>query len=56
MVAPHDPAPAVAQLAGWLEAGYEPFGPHSHFGLVHAEDGYPQVAEANRGFLEHHRL
>jgi pimeloyl-ACP methyl ester carboxylesterase len=50
------PEPAVEQLAGWLEAGYEPFGAHSHFGLVLAEDGYQQVAEAIRGFLEHHRL
>ncbi|HEY8870675.1 MAG TPA: alpha/beta fold hydrolase [Candidatus Limnocylindrales bacterium] len=44
------------RLAEWLGAQYEPFGAHSHFGLVLAEDGYPQVAEAIREFLEEHRL
>jgi hypothetical protein len=45
-----------AELAGWLEAQYEPFGAHSHFGLVLAEAGYQQVAEVIRAFLETHRL
>jgi len=44
------------RLAAWLEAEYEPFGAHSHFGLVLAEQGFQQVAEAIRGFLEVHRL
>jgi pimeloyl-ACP methyl ester carboxylesterase len=44
------------RLAEWLGAQYEPFGAHSHFGLVLAEDGYPQVADAIREFLEEHRL
>jgi pimeloyl-ACP methyl ester carboxylesterase len=44
------------RLAEWLGAQYEPFGAHSHYGLVLAEEGYPQVAEAIRDFLEEHRL
>jgi pimeloyl-ACP methyl ester carboxylesterase len=44
------------RLATWLGASYEPFGAHSHFGLVLAESGYQQVAESIRGFLEVHRL
>jgi pimeloyl-ACP methyl ester carboxylesterase len=44
------------ELAGWLDAEYEPFGAHSHFGLVLAENGFQQVAESIRGFLETHRL
>ena len=48
--------PASAELAGWLEAQYEPFGAHSHFGLVMAESGYQQVADVVRAFLETHRL
>jgi pimeloyl-ACP methyl ester carboxylesterase len=44
------------RLAEWLAAEYEPFGAHSHFGLVLAEHGYQQVAEAIRGFLETNRL
>ena len=43
-------------VAQWLEAEYEPFGAHSHFGLVLGESGYQQVAEAIRAFLEAHRL
>jgi len=45
-----------SELAGWLGAQYEPFGAHSHFGLVLAEAGYQQVAEVIRAFLETHRL
>ena len=44
------------RLAEWLGADYEPFGAHSHYGLVLGENGYQQVAEAIRGFLEAHRL
>jgi pimeloyl-ACP methyl ester carboxylesterase len=50
------PEPVSARLAGWLDAQYEPFGAHSHFGLVLAEAGYQQVADAIRAFLETHRL
>jgi pimeloyl-ACP methyl ester carboxylesterase len=44
------------RLAEWLDAEYEPFGAHSHFGLLLGEHGYQQVAEAIRTFLEVHRL
>jgi pimeloyl-ACP methyl ester carboxylesterase len=44
------------RLAEWLDAEYEPFGAHSHYGLILGEEGYSQVADAIRGFLEVHRL
>jgi pimeloyl-ACP methyl ester carboxylesterase len=44
------------RLATWLDAEYEPFGAHSHFGLVMGEQSYGQVADTIRGFLEAHRL
>lgn len=44
------------RLAEWLGAQYEPFGAHSHYGLLIGETSYQQVAEAVRGFLELHRL
>jgi pimeloyl-ACP methyl ester carboxylesterase len=44
------------RLAEWLDAEYEPFGAHSHFGLIHGENSFQQVAEAVRTFLEVHRL
>ncbi len=50
------PEPTTEAVAEWLGAEYEPFGAHSHFGLVLAEQGYQQVAEAIRAFLEAHRL
>jgi pimeloyl-ACP methyl ester carboxylesterase len=50
------PEPESERVAEWLAAEYEPFGAHSHYGLVMAEHGYQQVAEAIRGFLETHRL
>ena len=50
------PEASSAQLAAWLDAQYEPFGAHSHYGLVMAETGYQQVAETIRAFLETHRL
>jgi pimeloyl-ACP methyl ester carboxylesterase len=45
-----------ARLADWLGAEYQPFGAHSHYGLVTGEQGYDQVADTIRSFLEHHRL
>jgi pimeloyl-ACP methyl ester carboxylesterase len=50
------PEDGSERLADWLGADYEPFGAHSHYGLVLAEHGYLQVAESIRGFLETHRL
>ncbi|HXG26377.1 MAG TPA: alpha/beta fold hydrolase [Candidatus Binatia bacterium] len=50
------PLEATERLAEWLGAEYEPFGAHSHYGLILGELGYAQVAEAIRGFLEAHRL
>ncbi len=50
------PEPDSERLAEWLTARYEPFGAHSHYGLILGEQGYIQVAEAVRGFLETHRL
>jgi hypothetical protein len=50
------PEAGSERLADWLGADYEPFGAHSHYGLVLAEQGFHQVAESIRGFLETHRL
>lgn len=50
------PEAEVERLAEWLGAAYEPFGAHSHFGLVLGEQSYLQVAETLRGFLEANRL
>ena len=44
------------RLAEWLDAEFEPFGAHSHFGLIAGEDSHQQVADAIRAFLETHRL
>ena len=44
------------RLADWLDAEFEPFGAHSHYGLILGEVGFMQVADSIRGFLEHHRL
>jgi pimeloyl-ACP methyl ester carboxylesterase len=44
------------RLAEWLGAEYQPFGAHSHYGLVVGQDSYEQVADAIRSFLEHNRL
>ena len=44
------------RLAEWLDAEFEPFGAHSHYGMVIGETSFQQVAEAIRGFLETHRL
>jgi hypothetical protein len=48
--------PDSLRLAEWLGAVYEPFGAHSHYGLVLAEQGYLQVAQAIKAFLEANRL
>jgi pimeloyl-ACP methyl ester carboxylesterase len=45
-----------ARLADWLGAEYEPFGAHSHYGLVTGDGSHDQVADTIRSFLEHHRL
>ena len=50
------PEADVERLAEWLGAAYEPFGAHSHYGLVLGEQSYLQVAETLRGFLEANRL
>jgi pimeloyl-ACP methyl ester carboxylesterase len=50
------PEEASARLADWLGAEYEPFGAHSHYGLVVGEQSHQQVAEAIRAFLETNRL
>jgi alpha-beta hydrolase superfamily lysophospholipase len=50
------PEPLVERLAMWLDAEYEPFGAHSHYGLVIGESSYLQVAERVKAFLEAHRL
>jgi pimeloyl-ACP methyl ester carboxylesterase len=44
------------RLAEWLDAEFEPFGAHSHYGLIVGEASFQQVAETVRGFLETHRL
>ena len=44
------------RLAEWLGAEYQPFGAHSHFGLVIGEHSHEQVADAIRGFLDAHKL
>jgi len=45
-----------ARLAEWLDAEYQPFGAHSHYGEVLSEQAFDQVADTIRSFLEHHRL
>jgi len=50
------PEPDSERLADWLGAEYQPFGAHSHYGLVIGEESHEQVADAVRSFLEHHRL
>ena len=44
------------RMAEWLDSEFEPVGAHSHYGLIHGESSYQQVAEAVRTFLETHRL
>jgi pimeloyl-ACP methyl ester carboxylesterase len=50
------PLDASERLATWLDAEFEPFGAHSHYGLILGEVGFSQVADSIRGFLEAHRL
>lgn len=50
------PEPLSHRLATWLGAPYEPFGAHSHYGLVMGEQSHVQVADAIRAFLETNRL
>jgi pimeloyl-ACP methyl ester carboxylesterase len=44
------------QIAAWLDAEYQPFGAHSHYGIVLGENSFEQVADTVRRFLEVHRL
>ncbi|HUQ77350.1 MAG TPA: alpha/beta hydrolase [Patescibacteria group bacterium] len=48
--------PIAERVATWLGAEYEPFGAHSHYGLMVGEQSHQQVADAIRSFLEAHRL
>ena len=48
--------PNSERLAEWLDADYEPFAAHSHYGLVVGESSFQQVAESIRAFLETNRL
>ena len=50
------PEPLSERLAEWLGAEYEPFGAHSHYGLVVGESSHVQVADSVRAFLEANRL
>ena len=50
------PVESAERVAEWLDAPYEPFGAHSHYGLVVGEDSYQQVADSIRAFLELNRL
>ena len=50
------PLHAAERLATWLGAEFEPFGAHSHYGLILGEQSYLQVAEAIKAFLEANRL
>jgi len=49
-------AAGAARLADWLGGTYEPFGAHSHYGLVIGESSFQQVADGVRAFLESHRM
>lgn len=44
------------RLSEWLDSDFEPFGAHSHYGLIQGESSFQQVAEAVRIFLDTHRL
>ena len=50
------PEEGSERLAEWLGAEYEPFGAHSHYGLVIGEQSHQQVAETIRSFLDANRL
>src|SRR5881296_1778379 len=34
------------RLAAWMDAEFEPFGAHSHYGLILGEEGFGQVADS----------
>jgi pimeloyl-ACP methyl ester carboxylesterase len=50
------PEDGSERLAEWLGAEYQPFGAHSHYGLVAGDESHEQVAMAVQAFLEAHRL
>lgn len=50
------PIESAERTAAWLGAEFEPFGAHSHFGLILGEQSFQQVADGVRGFLEANRL
>jgi pimeloyl-ACP methyl ester carboxylesterase len=50
------PVDSTERLAEWLGAQFEPFGAHSHYGLILGEESFQQVADTVRGFLEANRL
>jgi pimeloyl-ACP methyl ester carboxylesterase len=50
------PLERAERLAEWLDAEFQPFAAHSHYGLILGEDSYQQVADTVRGFLEANRL
>jgi pimeloyl-ACP methyl ester carboxylesterase len=50
------PLERAERLAEWLEAEFQPFGAHSHYGLILGEESFQQVADTVRGFLEANRL
>ena len=50
------PIETTERLARWLDAQYEPFAAHSHYGLIMGERSFGQVADTVRAFLEAHRL
>ena len=49
-------ATGAGRLADWLGATFEPYGAHSHYGLVIGEQSFQQVADGIRAFLESNRL
>jgi pimeloyl-ACP methyl ester carboxylesterase len=49
-------AAGAERMADWLGGTYEPFGAHSHYGLVIGETSFQQVADGVRIFLESHRM
>ena len=44
------------RLAEWLDAEFEPYWAHSHYGLIAGENSYQQVADGVRSFLDANRL
>jgi pimeloyl-ACP methyl ester carboxylesterase len=50
------PVDRAERLAEWLGADFQPFGAHSHYGLILGEESFGQVADTLREFLEANRL